>query len=129
MAIEGVSGVIYATLIVIGSTYLFGKEDPNKAIQQIGENKVLMMFVIIQFFGVTGSSYFGNSLTKYISAMARSTTNTIRTVTVWAVCLILGWEKFIFLQFIGYSIIAYGVLAYNGLLGHQEVKEKENKNK
>lgn len=129
VAIQGVAGVGYTTVIVFIATFVFGVESPGLAIRQIAENRALCALVLGHTVAVAVSGYFGNCLTKLVSGMARTTTNTIRTVVVWAVCLVLGWESFIFMQLVGYSIAAYGVLLYNGffdqLMNKKEVTEEK----
>lgn len=122
VAIQGVAGVAYATVIIFIATIFFGVENPVLAIRQIWDNSILFALVVGHLFSVAVSGYFGNCITKLVSGMARTTTNTIRTVVVWAVCLILDWEKFILMQLIGYSIAVYGVLLYNG--SFEQLKKK-----
>lgn len=125
VAIQGLAGVVYATVVILIASYMFGIESTGEAVDQMMDNKILSALIGGQLIAVAVSGYFGNCLTKLVSSMARSTTNSVRTVVVWAVCLILGWEDFIFLQFVGYSITTYGVLSYNGILSAMK-KEIDN---
>lgn len=58
----------------------------------------------------------GTALTKYASATHRAAVNCVRPFFVWLICLILDWEKFSWLQLIGYIIAAYGMMIYYNLL-------------
>jgi hypothetical protein len=56
-------------------------------------------------------NFFGLSVTRHVSATARSLTDTCRTLAIWVISLGLGWEKFIvpisFLQVAGFSLLVY----------------------
>lgn len=59
-------------------------------------------------------NFFGLSVTRHVSATARSLTDTCRTLTIWIVSLGLGWEKLLFplslLQVLGFSLLVYGTV-------------------
>lgn len=59
-------------------------------------------------------NYFGLSVTRHVSATARSLTDTCRTLTIWIISLGLGWEKLVFplslLQVLGFSLLVYGTV-------------------
>jgi hypothetical protein len=54
-------------------------------------------------------NFFGLSVTRHVSATARSLTDTCRTLAIWLISLGLGWEKFLvpisFLQVLGFSLL------------------------
>lgn len=54
-------------------------------------------------------NFFGLSVTRHVSATARSLTDTCRTLAIWIVSLGLGWERFLipisFLQVLGFSLL------------------------
>lgn len=54
-------------------------------------------------------NYFGLSVTRHVSATARSLTDTCRTLSIWLVSLGLGWEKLLFpvslLQVLGFGLL------------------------
>jgi len=54
-------------------------------------------------------NFFGLSVTRHVSATARSLTDTCRTLSIWIVSLGLGWEKLLFpislLQVLGFSVL------------------------
>lgn len=54
-------------------------------------------------------NYFGLSVTRHVSATARSLTDTCRTLSIWLISLALGWEKLLFpisvLQVLGFSLL------------------------
>ncbi|KAH7924564.1 hypothetical protein BV22DRAFT_1195813 [Leucogyrophana mollusca] len=65
-------------------------------------------------------NYFGLSVTRHVSATARSLTDTCRTLSIWIVSLGLGWEKLLFpislLQVLGFSLLVYGTFLFNNLV-------------
>lgn len=52
----------------------------------------------------------GLAVTKMISATARSTIDSCRTLGIWLVSLALGWEQFKWLQVVGFALLVYGTL-------------------
>jgi len=65
-------------------------------------------------------NYFGLSVTRHVSATARSLTDTCRTLSIWIVSLGLGWEKLLWpislLQVLGFSLLVYGTFLFNNLV-------------
>lgn len=67
-------------------------------------------------------NYFGLSVTRHVSATARSLTDTLRTLSIWLISLGLGWEKFLFpisvLQVLGFSLLVSVFLFLSQLIHH-----------
>lgn len=65
-------------------------------------------------------NYFGLSVTRHVSATARSLTDTCRTLSIWIISLGLGWEKLLWpvslLQVLGFSMLVYGTFLFNNLV-------------
>ncbi|KAJ6546507.1 hypothetical protein DFH09DRAFT_1171218 [Mycena vulgaris] len=65
-------------------------------------------------------NYFGLSVTRHVSATARSLTDTCRTLSIWIISLGLGWEKLLWpislLQVLGFSLLVYGTFLFNNLV-------------
>ncbi|KAF9227866.1 hypothetical protein BS17DRAFT_857417 [Gyrodon lividus] len=65
-------------------------------------------------------NYFGLSVTRHVSATARSLTDTCRTLSIWLISLGLGWERLMFpislLQVLGFSLLVYGTFMFNNLV-------------
>lgn len=63
---------------------------------------------------------FGLSVTRSVSATARSTIDTFRTLGICAVSISLGWEVLQplsgMLQALGFSCLAYGTFVFNGVM-------------
>jgi hypothetical protein len=60
-------------------------------------------------------NFFGLSVTRHVSATARSLVDTCRTLVIWIISLGLGWEHFVvpfsFLQVLGFSFLVYGTVS------------------
>jgi len=78
--------------------------------KQIGVSSILIMI------SIGGFNYFGLSVTRSVSATARSTIDTCRTLFIWIVSLFLGWESFKWLQVLGFALLVYGTFLFNGLV-------------
>ncbi|KAF7295078.1 hypothetical protein MIND_01046100 [Mycena indigotica] len=65
-------------------------------------------------------NYFGLSVTRHVSATARSLADTCRTLSIWIISLGLGWERLLFpislLQVTGFSLLVYGTFLFNNLV-------------
>ncbi|UZJ55033.1 hypothetical protein CBS101457_004353 [Exobasidium rhododendri] len=65
-------------------------------------------------------NFFGLSVTRNVSATARSTIDTCRTIGIWMVSLALGWEVFKplagGLQILGFILLCYGTLIFNSVI-------------
>jgi hypothetical protein len=68
---------------------------------------LLASFLIM--FSIASFNYFGLSVTRSISATARSTIDTCRTLGIWVGSVMLGWEKIKWPgsvpQFIGFGLL------------------------
>ncbi|KAF9533489.1 hypothetical protein CPB83DRAFT_845347 [Crepidotus variabilis] len=71
-------------------------------------------------FSISLFNFFGLSVTRHVSATARSLTDTCRTLVIWIISLGLGWEKLVFpvslLQVVGFGLLVYGTFLFNNLV-------------
>jgi len=67
-------------------------------------------------FSIASFNFFGLSVTRTVSATARSTIDTLRTLGIWIISLYLGWETFKWLQVVGFVVLVYGTFVFNGIL-------------
>ena len=65
---------------------------------------------------IGGFNFFGLSVTRTVSATARSTIDTCRTLFIWIVSLGLGWETFKWLQIVGFALLVYGTFLFNDIV-------------
>lgn len=87
--------------------------------QIIGVPAVLWSSVAIAF-SIAFFNFFGLSVTRSVSATARSTIDTCRTLGIWLVSLGLGWEVLRplsgGLQCAGFVLLVYGTFLFNGIV-------------
>lgn len=124
---EGIYGVVIILIIMIILHVGIGmttspiefKDSPFNLkegfAQTFGSSQVLLASVMIMI-SIASFNYFGISLTNCLSATARSTIDSCRTLLVWLMAMIMGWEQFYFLQLVGFSLLVFGTLCFNGAL-------------
>ncbi|KAI4524119.1 hypothetical protein K525DRAFT_267295 [Schizophyllum commune Loenen D] len=87
--------------------------------QMIDTPSVLWSGVVVAC-SIAFFNFFGLSVTRHVSATARSLTDTCRTLAIWIVSLGLGWEKLLFpislLQIVGFGLLVYGTFLFNDLV-------------
>ncbi|EIW84965.1 hypothetical protein CONPUDRAFT_117296 [Coniophora puteana RWD-64-598 SS2] len=92
---------------------------PRGWYQMINTPSVLWSGVAIAI-SIALFNYFGLSVTRHVSATARSLTDTCRTLAIWVISLGLGWEKLLFpislLQVFGFGLLVYGTFMFNNLV-------------
>ena len=91
-------------------------ENALDAMVQVGNSSVLMacffsIIVTIAFF-----NYCGVSITKYMGATSRMMVDSVRTLVIYIVALAVGWEKFQYLQPIGFTLLVVGFAIFYGLI-------------
>ncbi|KAJ3109304.1 hypothetical protein HDU97_007798 [Phlyctochytrium planicorne] len=64
-------------------------------------------------FSIAFFNWSGLSVTTSLSATARSTIDTCRTVFIWGISLYLGWETFKYIQLIGFFVLVSGTVLFN----------------
>lgn len=70
----------------------------------------LLIMVCIAIF-----NFCGISLTHQLSATSRSTVDSCRTLLVWLIAMVLGWDSFLWLQTLGFATLVFGTLCFNGV--------------
>ncbi|KAI0708995.1 hypothetical protein C8Q76DRAFT_95876 [Earliella scabrosa] len=87
--------------------------------QMIDTPSVLYSGIVIAF-SIALFNFFGLSVTRHVSATARSLTDTCRTLSIWLVSLGLGWEVLMWpislLQVAGFGLLVYGTFLFNHLV-------------
>jgi len=94
--------------------------DLTRGWHQTVDNPAVLWSGIVVAFSIAFFNFFGLSVTRQVSATARSLTDTCRTLAIWIVSLGLGWEKLLFpislLQVLGFSLLVYGTFLFNNLV-------------
>ncbi|GAC99413.1 hypothetical protein PHSY_007014 [Pseudozyma hubeiensis SY62] len=125
---EGVFGSI-TTLIAMPLLHYFigsteegrgGYFDMSAGFYQIMTVPAVLISSIAICFTIAFFNFFGLSVTRNVSATARSTIDTCRTLGIWIVSLTLGWETFRLqsgsLQVLGFVLLVYGTFLFNGIV-------------
>lgn len=122
VGLEGIFGVI-SVLLAMPITYLiYGNTHPNGYFDiptgwhQFVDNEAVWVPGIMIALSIAFFNWFGLSVTRSISATARSTLDTCRTIIIWAVSMSLGWESFRWLQVLGFGVLIYGTFVFNGVV-------------
>ena len=91
-------------------------EDSIQAFDQIFTHGLLCFLWLLSMMSLAIFNWTGISTTKHASSLARSTIDTCRTVLVWVLSMIIGWEQFIWVQLIGFIVLILGTAIYNEVL-------------
>ncbi|KAH7360552.1 hypothetical protein BKA65DRAFT_188068 [Rhexocercosporidium sp. MPI-PUGE-AT-0058] len=94
----------------------YGYFDIVEGWRQVSQYKDIRTSSILIMISIGGFNFFGLSVTRTVSATARSTIDTCRTLFIWIVSLFLGWESFKWLQVLGFALLVYGTFLFNGLV-------------
>lgn len=141
---EGLFGFLVTVLIMVVMHALVGRTEAGRngpfdiveGLRQMSQRKVAISSMLIMIsigyvsrkcnsqisacpltnFYRRGFNFFGLSVTRSVSATSRSTIDTCRTLFIWIVSLGLGWEKFKFLQIVGFALLVYSTFLFNGIV-------------
>ncbi len=121
---EGVFGFIVTVIgmiilhIAIGSTERgrSGYFDAKEGWREITHYRAIAVSSVLIMISIGGFNFFGLSVTRTVSATARSTIDTCRTLFIWIVSLGLGWETFKWLQIVGFALLVYGTFLFNDIV-------------
>ncbi|KAG7661715.1 uncharacterized protein J8A68_004773 [[Candida] subhashii] len=129
--IEGFFGASILLIVMVFLNFIIGSiQSPEQfqtspfnlqeAFSQVIFNRPILISSICIMISIAAFNYCGLSITHQVSATARSTVDTCRTLLVWIVAIIMGWESFYWLQFSGFAVLVFGTLCFNGVLKPEE---------
>lgn len=121
MEVVGYEGLYGSTLTLLGMTFgylVYGKGmfDVFTAFRQMLENSNVLYSSIAIMFCISIFNFCGITLTSILSATSRSTIDTSRTLLVWMISLLIGWEGFHGLQLLAFGLLVGGTLSFNGVI-------------
>lgn len=128
---EGFFGVVILVLALIVLNFAVGSvqspgefvDSPFNLHQSLSETfslrQVLVSSLMIMVC-ISAFNFCGITLTHQLSATARSTIDSCRTLLVWLVAMVVGWESFNALQATGFAVLVFGTLCFNGVLQPEE---------
>ncbi|KAI0340587.1 hypothetical protein BDW22DRAFT_1359983 [Trametopsis cervina] len=94
--------------------------DLKRGLDQMLNTPTVLWSGVAIMFSISFFNFFGLSVTKHVSATARSLTDSCRTLSIWLVSLGLGWERLVWpvslLQMLGFSLLVYGTFLFNSLV-------------
>ncbi|OUM51320.1 hypothetical protein BVG19_g415 [[Candida] boidinii] len=127
---EGLYGALITFTYMITTHLMFGTRagrggpfDIIKSFNQMIYNPSILYSSIFIMICISTFNYCGISLTENLSATARSTIDTSRTLLVWLVSLVIGWESFKLLQLFGFVLLVFGTLVFNGVIAVRKETE------
>ncbi len=121
---EGVFGFIVTVIGMIILHFAVGRTEKGKngyfdaaeGWREITHNRAIAVSSVLIMISIGGFNFFGLSVTRTVSATARSTIDTCRTLFIWIVSLGLGWETFKWLQIVGFALLVYGTFLFNDIV-------------
>ncbi|KAI4179833.1 MAG: hypothetical protein L6R41_007614 [Letrouitia leprolyta] len=94
----------------------YGYFDMQEGWREITHYRAIAVTSILIMISIGGFNFFGLSITRSVSATARSIIDTCRTLFIWIVSLGLGWETFKWLQIVGFALLVYGTFLFNDIV-------------
>jgi len=91
-------------------------EDTPKAFSDMGYNSNILIESIGIIISIACFNACGVAVTKYASAPQRSTVDTCRTLFIWVISMMLGFESFIWQELLGFFLLVLGTLIYNEII-------------
>jgi multidrug transporter EmrE-like cation transporter len=91
-------------------------DDSTAAIAQIFGETELCLLVFGSMCSIAMFNFFGISITQLLSSSSRAVIDPTRTLFIWIMSILLGWEAFIYLQLIGFAISTFGMLVFNEIV-------------
>ena len=121
---EGLFGFIVTVIAMIILHLVVGRTekgrngyfDAEEGWREMTQNRAIAVSSVLIMISIGGFNFFGLSVTRTVSATARSTIDTCRTLFIWIVSLGLGWETFKWLQILGFALLVYGTFLFNDIV-------------
>jgi len=117
---EGFWGFLVLSTLLVPMYWIPGSatggklENAPDAFVQIGNSYVVMAAILGNIVSIGFFNFFGVTVTRNISATTRMVLDSIRTLVIWIFSLMIGWEKFQYMQAIGFPFLVLGMFIYNG---------------
>ncbi|XP_044741626.1 solute carrier family 35 member F6 [Chrysoperla carnea] len=91
-------------------------EDFPDAMAQIKNNPQLWGAIAGNVISIAFFNFAGISVTKEISATTRMVLDSVRTVFIWVISILLGWQGIHVLDVIGFATLIAGMCIYNNIV-------------
>ena len=76
----------------------FNLEDALDDFIQLGNNPLLLVAILGTVFSIAFFNFAGLTVTQELSATTRMVLDSVRTLVIWLFSIIIGWQKFQYLQ-------------------------------
>ena len=121
---EGIFGFLVTSIgmiilhLTVGRTEhgRYGYFDVMEGWREVTHYRAVAISSVLIMISIGGFNFFGLSVTRTVSATARSTIDTCRTLFIWIVSLALHWETFKWLQILGFALLVYGTFLFNDIV-------------
>jgi len=121
---EGVFGFVVTAILMVVLHFTvgvtpegqYGYFDAVEGWREVMNYPPVLFSSLAIMVSIGGFNFFGISVTRTISATARSIIDTFRTLFIWIVSLALHWESFKWLQIVGFALLVYGTFLFNELV-------------
>lgn len=121
---EGIFGFVFTVMGMVVLHFAIGRTDAGRlgpfdmveGWRQMTMQKALSTSSILIMISIGSFNFFGLSVTRSVSATSRSTIDTCRTLFIWLASLGLGWERFKWLQIVGFALLVYATFVFNGVV-------------
>merc|ERR1719420_2748121 len=120
---EGFFG-IFIGMFLLGVLNPMGLENTPGAFYQMANSFPLALACIASIFSIAFFNWSGVTVTQKASAVARSTIDVSRTILIWGLELMVGWNVFNWLQLSGFVVLAFGTMLYNRIIVLQMLEPK-----
>jgi len=120
VGLEGIFGCLILGTACVPMYFIhvdgFPIENVPDAVVQVKNNPGILLGLLGTVCSISFFNYFGISVTQNLSAAHRMVLDSVRTLVVWAFSVCIGWEKFHWLQLIGFIILTIGTAVYNEII-------------
>lgn len=118
---QGFWGIWITCLFLMVEYWIPGKdygsfESFPYAAAQLIRSPVTFLYCMGSVVGCFVLNYTGVTLTSRLNNTARGTIDSCRTFAIWMFSLIIGWEKFDWMQVGGFGVILTFTFLYNGII-------------
>lgn len=128
VALEGLFGTAIVLVLMPVLHWTVGRTPAGRGgvfdvvagFRQIVGSPAVMQGMVLLAVSVSLYNMLGLHVTRVVSATARSTLDTSRSLGVWAVSVALGWEALeplgTSVQIAGFALLVYGTSVFNGIV-------------
>ncbi|KAL0490816.1 solute carrier family 35 member [Acrasis kona] len=118
---EGFWGLCLVTIVLFILYFIPGSDAGSVenfvyATAQVGRDWKLLLATIGSIVSIAFFNFFGITITQRISSTTRSAIDSCRTLFIWVVSLIIGWEVFDWLQLGGFAVLVVGTFIFNEVI-------------